>query len=232
MKQATRFLFIILLVCTTQLLYGQAAYSTFTINDQLNNYKWDALLRKKTEEVNPVYLFKENYLLADLILPNGKLIGNNRFRLDLKTNSIYYLNPEQEQMELITPVKKIVFPAQEGNPASVMFEKGFPAVDKLNEDNFYQVLVSGKASLLLDTKFAETSRIDYSSGAPVKLTDKLVSYYGSNGLFTFPLTKNENLVELFADRSKEIAAYIQRENIKLKKRSDLEKLFAYYNSLF
>jgi hypothetical protein len=35
-----------------------------------------------------------------------------------------------------------------------------------------------------------------------------------------------------ADKSKEITAYIQRENIKVKKQSDLEKVFAYYNSLF
>jgi hypothetical protein len=46
------------------------------------------------------------------------------------------------------------------------------------------------------------------------------------------LTKAENILELLSDKSKEITAYIQRENIKVKKQSDLAKVFAYYNSLF
>jgi peptide chain release factor 1 len=91
---------------------------------------------------------------------------------------------------------------------------------------------NGYVPLTIDTKFLEVNRIDYPSGVPIKTTDKLVNYYGSLGAAITKLTKAENIVELMADKSKEITAYIQRENIKVKKQSDLEKVFAYYNSLF
>jgi hypothetical protein len=164
--------------------------------------------------------------------PTGKIITKNKFKLDLQAGKLYFLDSASEEMEVVNPVKKILFIEQEGNNAAVSFEKGFPPIDKLNENNFYQVIVPGKALLLLDTKFLEVNRIDYPSGVPIKTTDKLVNYYGSLGAAITKLTKAENIVELMADKSKEITAYIQRENIKVKKQSDLEKVFAYYNSLF
>jgi hypothetical protein len=130
----------------------------------------------------------------------------------------------------LNPIKSITFVVQEDNKIPATFEKGFPAVGKLTEDNFYQVLVPGKISLLLDTKFLEVTRMQVPTG-PVTEVNKLENYYGSNGRTTLRITKPEDIVELMPDKSKEISAYIQQEKIKTRKQSDLIKVFTYYNSL-
>ncbi|MEO8174038.1 MAG: hypothetical protein ABI581_13180 [Sediminibacterium sp.] len=238
-KSTNRFLLTIISLCIVPLSYGQFRNSGSTdvngqtmTSAQLTNMQWSSALRKKVEDIKPAYLFKENYLLAELTLPNGKMvIAKNKFKLDLQESKLYFLDSANEEMEVVNPVKKVLFVEQDGNSTPVSFEKGFPPVDKLTENNFYQVVVSGKASLLLDTKFVEVNRIEYPSGAPVKRTDKLLTYYGSAGS-TVKLAKTENILELLADKSKEISAYIQKENIKVQRQSDLEKVFTYYNSLF
>lgn len=234
MKQASnKILLTIIGFCIVALTHGQSidmngeAY----LRAQMNSVKWIAALRKKTEDIKPAYLFRENYLVADISTTTGWVLKGNKFKLDLQDNKLYFLDSANEEMEVVNPVKKIVFIEQEGNSTAVSFEKGFPRIDKLNENNFYQVLVSGKASLLLDTKFVEVSQIEYPSGLNVKRTDKLLNYYGSVGPTIIRLAKTENITELFSDKSKEIAAFIQRENIKVRKQSDLEKVFTYYNSL-
>jgi hypothetical protein len=235
MKRASnKILLTIIGLCMVPLAYGQSNDmngQTF-LQAQMNNFKWIAALRKRTDEIKPAYLFKEGYLLAELTSPTGKIITKNKFKLDMQDNRLYFLDSASEEMEVVNPVKKIIFVEQEGNNAAVSFEKGFPPIDKLNENNFYQVIVPGKALLLLDTKFNEVSRIEYPSGISVKTTEKLLNYYGSLGAVMVRITKAENVLELLSDKSKEIAAYMQRENIKVKKQSDLAKVFTYYNSLF
>ncbi|MES2330886.1 MAG: hypothetical protein V4539_14890 [Bacteroidota bacterium] len=220
-----------LFICIAHFGYGQMDGQSTLQRTMMRDLKWNMAL-KRAGDVRPVYLFNENYLEADLVAPTGKLITRQKFRLNLQESKLYYLDSVQTEMEVVNPVKKITFIEQEGNNAVVNFEKGFPPVDNLNADNYYQVLVPGKASLLLDTKFIDVDRIEYPSGVPIKRTDKLVNYYGSAGLSTVKLVKTENIVELLADKSKEISTYIQKENIKIKKQSDLVKVFTYYNSLF
>lgn len=233
MKQASnKILLTITGLCMTALSYGQTnGVNSEALVRTINNFKWNAAVRKQTEQIKPAYLFKENYLLADIFTPSGKIFTGNKFKLDLQDNKLYFLDSADEEMEVVSPVKKVLFIEQEGNRDAVSFEKGFPPIDKLNENNFYQVLLSGKASLLLDTKFSEVDYIEFPSGHSAKRTDKVLSYYGNVGTVIIRLSKTENITELFPDKSKEIAAFIQRENIKVRKQSDLEKVFTYYNNL-
>jgi hypothetical protein len=46
------------------------------------------------------------------------------------------------------------------------------------------------------------------------------------------LNKAEDILLLLGDKTREVSDYIKKENLKIKKQADLEKLFRYYNGLF
>lgn len=209
--------------CITSVTYSQTAV---TLND---NARSNATILKATD-VNSAFLFSKEYLLADIVLTNGKIILGNKIRLNLQDNKLYYSIGPDEEMEVSMPVKQIIFAVQEGNKTLTTFTTGFPPVGKLTKNNFYQELATGKVPLLLDTKFLQTTRVQVPVG-PVTETTKLENYYGSNGSVTVKITKPEDLTEIMADKLKEVTDYIQQEKLKLKKQSDLVKLFTYYNGL-
>lgn len=213
----------LLLFCIVSVSYSQTASG---LNNDIN--RWNPKLVKATD-VNSAFLFSKEYLLADIVAVNGQVIRGNKLRLNLQDNRLYYMEANEE-MEVATPVKLVSFVVQEGNKNVATFENGFPPVGKLGQDNFYQVLATGKVSLLLDTKFLQTTRIQVPVG-PVTETTKLENYYGSNGSVTVKITKAEDLAELMADKSTEVMDFIQKEKIKPKKQSDLIKVFNYYNGL-
>jgi hypothetical protein len=63
----------------------------------------------------------------------------------------------------------------------------------------------------------------------VSSTEKKLTYYGCIGTKIVKLNNVEQVLRLMEDRSADITTFINKEKIKLKKQSDLEKLFNYYN---
>ncbi|MEO7529970.1 MAG: hypothetical protein ABIS69_01120 [Sediminibacterium sp.] len=217
------------LVCVCSFAYAQESVSEMSRPYAYG--QWHVKLRKADALNKPEFLFNPNYLIANFYAPDSKeVVKEKKFKLNLQLSKLLLLDENSEEMEVISPIKKIEFIKQEGVNEPVLFERGFSQVNELTTDNFYQVLVSGKAYLLLDTKFAEVKEFAY-GGTPEIRIDKVLSYYGAYGGSTIKITKLENVVELMSDKLKEISDYIKQEKIKVKSRSDLEKLFTYYNNL-
>ena len=156
----------------------------------------------------------------------------NRFKLNLQQNRLFFMDANGEEMEVTSPVKSIEFIGDPGKNNNTVFEKGFPPIDKLTADNYYQVLVTGKAGLLMDTKFAEVEYKEYNSATTSIRIDRLVSFYGVAAGKMQRLSKAEDILLLLGDKTREVSDYIKKENLKIKKQADLEKLFRYYNGLF
>lgn len=221
-----RFSFRILLLClictaAVSISKAQVGYSLNTLSDGNGN----PVLSKKGSTAENHYLFSKEYLEGVLFLEgNEKGITGNKFKLDLQNSKLYFLNADNSEMEVAGAVKKVIL-------GKAVFEKGFPSIDKLTKDNFYQLLVGGKALLLMDTKFEEVTYKEYNSASTTTRTDKLVSYYGVLGNRISRLLKPEDVLLLLTDKTQQISDFIKKENSKVKKQSDLEKIFAYYNSL-
>jgi len=221
-----RIFFRTLLLCivcaaTALSISAQVGYSLNTLSDGNGN----PILSKKGSTAENQFLFNKEYLEGVLYLGgNEKAITGNKFKLDLQNSKLYFLNADNTEMEVGGAVKRVAL----GN---AVFEKGFPAVDKLTKDNFYQVLVDGKALLLMDTKFEEISYKEYNSATTTKRTDKLVSYYGVLGNRISRLLKPEDALLLLTDKTQQVSDFMKKENIRMKKQGDLERMFAYYNSL-
>jgi hypothetical protein len=200
---------------------AQVGYSLTTLSDGNGN----PVLSKKGNTAENHYLFNKEYLDGVLYLEgNEKGIGGNKFKLDLQNSKLYFLNADQAEMEVGGAVKRVEL-------GKAVFEKGFPPIDKLGKENFYQVLAEGKALLLMDTKFEEVEYKEYNSALTTKRTDKLISYYGVLGNRIAKLSKPEDILLLLTDKTQQVSNFINQENIKTKKQADLEKIFNYYNKL-
>ena len=227
MKQYLQKTFFIVLIFlgATSFIYGQDE----TVSELSRQYaigQWHVRLKKAEGENKTEYLFNPGYLLANFQAPDSKeIIKDKRFRLNLRTSKLFFQNENNEEMEVVSPIKKIEFIPQEGNTSTVIFERGFSPADK-----FYQVLVSGKASLLLDTKFVEGKDFAYGGTAETHI-DKETEYYGASGTTTVKLSKTEAILQLMTDKTQEITDYIKKEKIKVKNTDDLVKVFTYYNSI-
>lgn len=186
-------------------------------------------IRSKSASIeNASYLFHPDYLKASLYTRAGKLKSDAKYKLILQENRLFYMEADGSDMEVVSPIYRIEFEMPNGS--TTVFEKGFDVVDNLNQNNFYQVLVDGKAKLLLDTKFATETKMVYGTGA-VTTTDKLINYYGAFGTKIIKVSKEENILSLMEDKVAEMTAFIKKEKTKFKRQSDLEKLFNYYNQL-
>ena len=185
-------------------------------------------IRSKSASIeNASYLFHPDYLKS-LYTRAGKLKSDAKYKLILQENRLFYMEADGSDMEVVSPIYRIEFEMPNGT--TTVFEKGFDVVDNLNQNNFYQVLVDGKAKLLLDTKFATETKMVYGTGA-VTTTDKLINYYGAFGTKIIKVSKEENILSLMEDKVAEMTAFIKKEKTKFKRQADLEKLFNYYNQL-
>ncbi|WP_439505318.1 hypothetical protein [Sediminibacterium sp.] len=177
---------------------------------------------------NTAYLFHPDYLKARLYTKEGKLLSDVKYKLLLQDSRLFYLGSDGSDMEVISPIIRVEFDMPNGSV--VVFEKGFQPIDNLTDKNFYQVLVEGKAKLLLDTKFFTETKQVYGTGA-VTNTDKLLNYYGVYGTKIVKLSKAEDALTLMDDKHDAISEFLKKEKTKFKKQADLINLFNYYNQL-
>jgi len=219
-----KILFFILLLVLCNSIYAQDYGTRIFLKDASG-----LDIRSKSAVIeNASYLFHPDYLKASLYTRAGKLKSDSKYKLILQENRLFYLEADGTDMEVVSPIYRIEFEMPNGSMS--IFEKGFGVIDKLNENNFYQVLSDGKAKLLLDTKFSTETKMVYGTGA-VTTTDKLINYYGVIGNKIIKIAKEDHVLSLMEDKSAEMASFIKKEKTKFKKQADLEKLFNYYNQL-
>lgn len=222
------FLFSIVSALSISGAFAQVGYSSNTLTDGNGN----PILSKKAAPAEATYLFNKNYQEALLYIEgNSKPMSGTRFKLNLRDNRLLYIDKSGSEMEVASPVARVEFTGLGPAGASVVFVKGLPPIDKQNENTFYQLLVDGKAKLLMHTEFAEVEYKEYNSALTTHRTDKLLSYYGMIENRFAKLARPEDILLLMSDKTQQVSDYIQKEKLKLKKQSDLEKLFKYYNGL-
>ena len=178
------------------------------------------------KHIDGSYFADDEYQSATLITTNGTEMPDMKVKLDLKNNKVYFLNNQGQEIESGTPIKRILFTDRQ-----TVYENGFPPVNKQDELSYYRVLVSGKASLLLFTKFSESQYQEPRSSFVKTEIVKTTEFFGASANTITRLSKPEDIVRVTIDKTQEITDYIKKEKIKIKNTDDLAKVFTYYNSL-
>jgi hypothetical protein len=101
--------------------------------------------------------------------------------------------------------------------------------------SYLEMLVEGKVNLYARytiTFYDEEPLKGFADRKPARFDDFSETYYVSiNNSPAVKILTNKKLVELLADKRKQIETYISKQKLSAKKSDDLKKIISYYNSL-
>ncbi|WP_435354546.1 hypothetical protein [Emticicia sp. SJ17W-69] len=159
-----------------------------------------------------------------------------QIRVILQGNDIEFNTPEGIKVISGTLVKS--FSLQKRNQLTpVNYISTLEFIDNFDKvkPSFFEVLVDGKTKLLEYLKIS-TQKPDYVEAFNVGSKDlkiiKEKQLFVNKGKEVVRFNTNKkDLFDLMADKKPEIEKYIKDNNLSLKDRADLLKIFTYYNSL-
>ena len=178
--------------------------------------------------------FIENFRSSTIRLVSGAVFNNVTARLDLYKQIIQIkLNGDTVKTVLPGNITEIIFyDTVHSLPCSYTFQSGYPEVDNLKRDNYYQVLSDGKVTLLKSSIKKVNKNKNEMSGETSSQFDTYDDHYLYVKYEMKRVKKDkEYLLNLFIDKRKELEAYIANQKLNLKSMDSIKKLVDYYNSL-
>jgi len=180
------------------------------------------------------------YLISDWTNGYVTLEGNRKATADLKfdivSNIILFKGKDGEPLELKDKAKSFALQPANTNVTKLMpvvFVNGLPAVDKQSEDSFYQQIAGGKIGLVKYYKkvIDEQPGSSYTSSTTRRFKLLQTYYIFKNNKLTAIEPGKKAFAALFDDHAKQYDEFLKGNNISFKNDADLQKLFAWYNSL-
>lgn len=115
---------------------------------------------------------------------------------------------------------------------SFLFRKGFPVYDRGNSETFYQVLESGKATLLhLAAKDIVEEKEILASKVSRSYTDINLFFIFRDGVLIKIDKESATLPEILSDRGEELKTFIAEQQLKMRTTEDFIKVVRKYNEL-
>lgn len=230
-------LFLLSVCFVTKISFAQLDFSTSPGGRRLdaidiNGY---SLLKKYDADVTGSPFINPNWIPAKLTLSQGKIIATVSVKLNIESNALYFLDSAGKEMiatdGLVRKIDCYSFFSKDsiGN----IFKNGYPAIDKQNENYYYQVFTEGKVELLAKrTKYIRVYKDEISGQITKEFVDAAVTLYvyANGSLQEFHRTKSF-ATTLLKDKEQYIDKFIGNNAINFKKTADLIKLFNYYNTL-
>lgn len=141
----------------------------------------------------------------------------NQLVLQFQGSSFGAQNQVREFVMYLNPKKKA---------DSVLFRKGYPAIDKLTENTYYEVLHEGKTTLLrLYAKdLIQEKELITSNRAGMRMQDKELFYlYQDGAMKELPADKSE-LAKLVPGKEAALTQFINQQDLKFRTAEDYMKL--------
>jgi hypothetical protein len=195
-----------------------------------------SLLKKYDPDVTGSPFINDDWVSAKITLSKGKEIGPLSIKMNLESNELYYL--DSSKMELVADksvarkVDCMDYSSKDG--IKYVFKNGYPAIDKQDENFYYQVYTEGKIELLAKRfKYIRSEKNDLTGEMSKTFIDgSVVLYVYAYGLMQVFHPTKELVNSLFEeDKDQSTRTFIDTNKINFKKIPDLIKLFKYYNSL-
>jgi hypothetical protein len=185
----------------------------------------------EVEHVDGTPFYNKQYCSGSIQLANGKIYDGLNLKLNLKENKIIATLYDGVEIVITSPVNKVVMGCKNAEQP-VVFLAGLPKIDQQNERSFYQVLDSGKITLLKYTEVRYKDTKDYNGNYITRRkyyqTPEYYIWSSDKNLIKVSLNEDELLSSLSPLR-KPLLNIILKENIKLKKESDLIRIITLYN---
>jgi len=183
-------------------------------------------------EGNPFFI--ESFRSSTIKLVSGLEFNNVTARLDLYKQIIQVkLNGDTVKMVLPGNITEIIFyDTVQSLSNKYKFQTGYPEIDNLNRNNFYQVLSDGNVTLLKSSIKKINKTKNEMSGEISSQFDIYEDHYLYVKYEMKRVKKDkEYLLNLLADKRKELETYISAQKMNLKSMDSIKRLIDYYNSL-
>jgi|SRR5215831_15322313 len=191
----------------------------------------------RQQEINYDNIIGNPYLFKDwsdgvIRFTSGRTVTQFKLKFDCLKNQLL-LQFDGSTFAAESKVREFVIYQKGGkNRDSIIFRKGYPAVDKATEETFYQVLFQGKVLLLklISKNIIETKELV--GGSVTRKLEEAESYYllQNGSMIKLSLDKNE-LLQSLPEKSDQLSQYIASEQIRLRTADDLIKVIKKYNEL-
>ena len=163
----------------------------------------------------------------------GDSIANVPLRLDLYTNELELKPHDAKDIRAVKGTQIRFFSLESPQRRIFLNARSFRSEDNLQ--GFVELVAGGRISLVEFTKL-NIIKPNYNEALSVGSKDtKLVKtsqYYVVKGNTLFPLTTSKKKVlDALADRADDVEKFIKTNSLNLKFRTDLAKVFEYYNNL-
>ncbi len=175
--------------------------------------------------------FDNEWRSAKVITTKGEIFENVLVKVHLQSNEFHYKN-DSNQVIVVNPgiIKKLLF---ENLKDTTVFETGFSSIGKNNEFTIYNVLTSGKYSLLMQTEKIFVQSKHETSGEQNNEFKTYINYFTfiDNKILQINHRKIPKIIdELILKKDiKNYNEYISEHTIK--SIDDLQKVFNFLNTL-
>jgi len=178
--------------------------------------------------------FSEKFTDATIVVNTGAVYKGVKARIDLCKQEIHFRLPSDSERialpGLITEI--ILYDTVKSGIQSYKFQSGYPEVDNLKRDTYYQVLSDGKVTLLKSSIKKINKSKNEMSGEVSSQFDTYEDHYLYIKYEMKRIKKDkEYLLNLFADKRKEMEAFAKDQRLNFKSIDSIKKLVDYYNSL-
>ena len=179
---------------------------------------------------NP-YLFKDWYN-GVVRYANGRVMDQFKLKFDISTNRLV-MQFEGAIFPADGNVKEFVMFTKNGRKKdSLVFRKGFPAVGLANAETFYNVLVTGKATLLhLYAKHVVDQKELLANQNRRFFSEEDTYYLLEDGVMLKLPQDREDLLKELAGKPEALKEFIQARQFKLKSDEDFIQIAQKYNEI-
>ncbi len=192
-----------------------------------------AFVNKYADVSGSAYLFP-NFKFATIVLKDGRTYTNISARLNLVEHEVNFIASNGEQGYIGKGMaSSILFKDTTKEVVKeYLFQTGFSPVDNQTVIHFYQVMVSGKMSLLKSINKNIEERVNELSGEKSKEFAVRENLYILIGGYLKRIKKDAGFfLNIMADQKDAVNQFINSNKLNLKSEEQLKKLVEFYNTL-
>ena len=198
------------------------------------SYVYGRAFENKYGDINGSAYFIPDYKFSTIILSDGRKYYNIKAKLNLVEHEVVFKSSSGEEGFIgkgMVSTISIVDSTKQGIK-NYTFQSGFPKIDNQANFNFYQVYITGKATLLKSINKSIEERLNELSGEKSKefmVRENVYIYIG--GAMKRIKKEKEFFMNILADQAASVNQYLTTNKINFKNEDQIIKLIEFYNSL-
>ena len=178
--------------------------------------------------------FLENdWLNGSVLLDNRNVAAKLKF--NVYQNQLLYQDKNGQALELKNKFNRFTLINADSaisNINPIVFVRGYPANNRQTDSSFYQLIADGPVQLLkFYKKTINEDRDYYSSVVTSSYKVSRMYYVFKNNRLKEIWPNKKTLLKLFEDHGDAMDTYFKNNNVDFRSDLDLQKIFAWYNSL-